>query len=44
MGDIVHRHDDLPAGHPHLAGVNDRRHAHAFVIDDLHREWPQRIG
>lgn len=43
-GDLVHRHDDLPADHPHLAGVAQRAHAHAFVIDDLHRKWPERVG
>jgi MFS family permease len=44
IGDVAHRHDDLPADHPHLAGLDDNRHAHAFVIDDLHREWPERVG
>lgn len=44
LGDVVHSHDDLPADHPHLAGVDGNRHAHAFVIDDLHREWPERVG
>jgi MFS family permease len=44
MGDVAHRHDDLPADHPHLAGVDGNRHAHAFVIDDLHQEWPERVG
>jgi MFS family permease len=43
-GDLVHRHDDLPADHPHLAGAAQRAHAHAFVIDDLHRHWPARAG
>lgn len=40
---IVHRHDELPADHPHLrAGVatESSRHAHHFVIDDLHTRWP----
>jgi H+ antiporter protein len=37
---IAHEHRDLPDGHPHLAG-SGRRHAHAFVIDDLHRHWPR---
>lgn len=41
-GDLVHRHDDLPAGHPHIAGMAQRSHTHAFVIDDLHRQWPAR--
>lgn len=40
---VPHRHDDLPAGHPHLADLaNDQGHAHAFVIDDLHERWPHR--
>lgn len=43
-GDLVHRHDDLPADHPHVAGAAQRAHAHAFVIDDLHRQWPGRLG
>lgn len=41
---VVHRHDDLPPDHPHLregqAVGHDRTHAHDFVIDDLHRQWP----
>ncbi|MDR6872095.1 MFS family permease [Bosea sp. BE125] len=44
IGDIAHSHDDLPADHPHLAGIDDNGHAHAFVIDDLHQEWPERTG
>ena len=43
VGDVAHRHDDLPADHPHLAG-NAHRHAHVFVVDDLHRQWPERVG
>ncbi|MEW9808620.1 MFS transporter [Mesorhizobium sp. ZMM04-5] len=38
---LEHSHDDLPADHPHLA-EGARRHAHAFVIDDLHPAWPAR--
>ncbi|MHA7868343.1 MAG: MFS transporter [Salipiger thiooxidans] len=38
--EVAHSHDHLPADHPHLAG--GRRHSHAFVIDDLHRDWPAR--
>ena len=38
--EIEHTHDDLPANHPHLQG--QRKHAHAFVIDDMHASWPQR--
>ena len=43
-GDLVHRHDDLPVDHPHLAGLAQRSRAHAFIIDDLHRQWPERVG
>ncbi|GEL42874.1 MULTISPECIES: MFS transporter [Methylobacteriaceae] len=39
---IEHAHADLDPGHPHLHG--DRLHAHAFVIDDLHHQWPARAG
>jgi len=38
---VEHRHDELPADHPHLAvGGHSHRHAHAFVIDDMHLAWP----
>ena len=40
---IEHGHDELPADHPHLqasALTDDGRHAHHFVIDDLHTQWP----
>lgn len=37
---LAHAHPDLPAGHPHLSGA-DGRHAHDFVIDDLHPAWPR---
>lgn len=40
---IEHRHDDLPADHPHLqehAG-RDGAHSHAYVIDSLHERWPK---
>ena len=36
--EIAHRHDDLPADHPHIAAGS--RHSHAYVIDDLHPSWP----
>jgi MFS family permease len=39
---VPHRHE-LPPDHPHLstAGpVHEGRHAHAFVIDELHTRWP----
>lgn len=40
---IAHEHHDLAPDHPHLARAEARhgaRHAHAFVIDDLHARWP----
>ncbi|SIR59383.1 MFS transporter [Bosea sp. TND4EK4] len=43
-GDLIHRHEDLPVDHPHLAGAAQRAHAHAFVIDDLHQQWPERVS
>lgn len=36
---VEHRHDDLPADHPHLAATTGA-HTHEYVIDDLHRRWP----
>lgn len=41
---LDHQHPELDLDHPHLqahraAGV---RHAHDFVIDDLHKRWPAR--
>jgi H+ antiporter protein len=40
--DIVpHGHSNLPAAHPHVAtNERDGRHAHAYVIDELHPTWP----
>ena len=39
---VEHDHPELPADHPHLAGsVSGRRHAHAYVIDDMHTAWPR---
>ncbi|MCP5156692.1 MAG: MFS transporter [Ectothiorhodospiraceae bacterium] len=42
---LPHRHDDLPADHPHLrdghAASGGRHHAHPYVIDSLHRCWPR---
>lgn len=38
--ELAHEHPDLPEGHPHLA-EHGPRHAHSFVIDDLHRRWPR---
>jgi predicted MFS family arabinose efflux permease len=40
---VEHSHDGLPANHPHWnEGLADgrNRHAHAYVIDDLHAVWP----
>jgi predicted MFS family arabinose efflux permease len=36
---LPHDHPDLPPDHPHLA-EHGPHHAHAIVIDDLHRRWP----
>ncbi|NUB43425.1 MFS transporter [Fertoebacter nigrum] len=38
--ELPHDHADLPPDHPHLAD-HGPRHAHAFVIDDLHSRWPR---
>ena len=39
---VEHSHDELPANHPHPAGAHrERRHAHAYVIDDTHLAWPR---
>ena len=35
---LEHVHPDLPPGHPHIA--DGRRHAHRYVIDDVHARWP----
>ncbi len=37
---LPHDHPDLPPDHPHLS-QHGSRHAHAFVIDELHRRWPK---
>mgnify|MGYP003112860952 CR=1 FL=1 len=38
---ISHRHDDLPADHPHLVEHGGGRvHSHSVRIDTLHPEWP----
>jgi MFS family permease len=36
----LHGHPDLPPDHPHLRTHGQGRHAHTYVIDDLHRRWP----
>jgi len=41
---IAHRHLELPDSDPHWKeGVptGGHRHAHAFIIDDLHPQWPR---
>ena len=35
---LPHNHPNLPPDHPHLA-EHGPSHAHAVVIDDLHRRW-----
>ncbi|MFN6006088.1 MAG: MFS transporter, partial [Paracoccaceae bacterium] len=40
---LAHDHPDLAPDHPHLA-QHHAPHAHAFVIDDLHRHWPRAPG
>lgn len=41
---VAHVHGDLDPSHPHVRGIESGRHEHAFVIDDLHRQWPARAG
>ena len=41
---VEHAHGDLHPSHPHVRGAGYGRHEHAFVIDDLHRQWPARSG
>jgi len=36
---VPHQHPELPTDHPHLHGESSR-HAHAYVIDNLHHRWP----
>jgi MFS family permease len=36
---IAHGHPELTADHPHVA-AGGSRHRHAYMIDDLHRHWP----
>ena len=38
---MAHSHDDLPADHPHLRDGHKADAGHAFVIDDLHTQWPR---
>jgi MFS family permease len=39
---VEHSHAELDPDHPHLRDHHGEgfRHAHAFVIDQLHRRWP----
>jgi MFS family permease len=40
---LDHRHDGLPADHPHWIEhrpMSGQHHRHAFVIDALHPRWP----
>jgi MFS family permease len=41
---LEHEHPDLPGDHAHIGGSVDgggrQRHAHPFVVDDLHPQWP----
>jgi MFS family permease len=39
---VTHDHPHLPASHPHL-GSKVTRHAHAYVIDELHPRWPRYL-
>jgi predicted MFS family arabinose efflux permease len=40
---LEHRHDDLPPDHPHLfEGHAHGQAKHAYVIDELHPDWPGR--
>ena len=42
--ELLHTHDDLESGHGHLeahAVDAQRRHSHAYVIDDEHQRWPR---
>lgn len=37
---IEHDHPGVAPDDPHLADASRNRHAHVFVIDDLHARWP----
>ncbi len=37
---VPHSHPELPKDHPHLKERHSSAAAHAFVIDDLHPNWP----
>ena len=40
---VAHSHDDLAPYHPHLREdhVGGKTTSHAFVIDDIHPDWPR---
>ena len=40
---VAHGHDDLPPDHAHLREHHDHGKVsdHAFVIDDIHADWPR---
>ena len=42
---LAHSHDDLPPGHEHLREdhAQGKTTSHAFVIDDIHPNWPRMI-
>lgn len=41
--ELEHGHSDLPEDHPHLIQhhVQQGKHVHAYIIDDLHQRWPK---
>ncbi|MBB6125480.1 MFS transporter [Sphingobium subterraneum] len=42
---LAHSHDDLPPGHEHLFEdhAQGKSASHAFVIDDIHPNWPRMV-
>jgi MFS family permease len=40
---IEHDHPELPSDDPHLEGAASKRHAHVFVIDNNHQQWPRHV-
>lgn len=40
---LAHSHEDLPSGHDHLREdhAQGKIASHAFVIDDIHPDWPR---
>jgi MFS family permease len=39
---LAHEHPELPEDHPHLVEHGLGAHRHAYVIDELHGNWPGR--